>query len=149
MLGHGRLRPPSQQSLPLHDSVSFLVLKASVLPRTSFYLPDKKPIKAGLRLQPHSHSSEMTVTAATNTAGLSCLPLGTASLSPSRGDLRAPRKIGMSPQIHQRVLLRPSGFFFLPLISLGFVVNQDGGLLCSRHLVTSLLSSKLSPQESA
>lgn len=45
MLGHSRLRPPSQQSLPLYHSVSFPVLKAAFLPRASFYLPDKKPIK--------------------------------------------------------------------------------------------------------
>lgn len=44
-VGHSRLRPPSQQSLPLYHSVSFPVLKASFLPHASFYLPDKKPIK--------------------------------------------------------------------------------------------------------
>lgn len=45
MLGHSRPRPPSQQCLPLHYSVSFPILKAAFPSRTSFYLPDKKLIK--------------------------------------------------------------------------------------------------------
>lgn len=74
----------------------------------------------------------------------------TASLSPFRKALNAPHKTGaaepqaeirVSPQNQQRVLLGPSDFL-LPLTPLGCVC-----LLCSRPLVTSLPSSKLSPQK--
>lgn len=60
---------------PLQLSVSSGVLRVSFLSPKSFHPPDKKPMKAVLKLQPLCLSSETSVPAAARAAGSCCLSL--------------------------------------------------------------------------